>query len=93
MKIMASSRRTGREFLVDQVVENGGDDPWDGKPLQADYAATLVESLKAAEEAGTHLQEALERVADLGPHFVFQKESILGPLRRSMDRLEEVRVG
>ena len=93
MKIKGSSTRTGREFLIDQVIDAGGDDPWDGRPLQPDYAATLVEALKAAEMAGQQLEEALERVADLEPAFVFQKESILGPLRDSMDRLENVRVG
>ena len=93
MKIKATSRRTGREFLVDQAIGSGGDDPWDGKPLQPDYAATLVEALREAEEAGHRLEEALERIADLQPHFVFQKESVLGPLRAHMDRLEDVKVG
>lgn len=93
MKIKATSRRTGREFLVEQAIASGGDDPWDGRPLQPDYAATLVEALKEAEVAGNRLEEALERVADLEPHFVFLKESVLGPLRASMDRLEDVRVG
>jgi hypothetical protein len=93
VKIKAMSRRTGREFLVEQAIASGGDDPWDGRPLQPDYAATLVEALKEAEVAGNRLEEALERVADLEPHFVFLKESVLGPLRASMDRLEDVRVG
>jgi hypothetical protein len=93
VKIKGTSTRTGREFLVEQVIASGGDDPWDGKSLQPDYAATLVEALREAQDAGNRLEEALERIADLRPHFVFGKESILGPLRESMDRMEDVRVG
>ena len=90
MKIKGTCRRDGREFLVEQVVEIGGRCPWDGEPFQADYAATLVESLRVAEEAGNALESALERVADLQPEFVLDEESVLGPLRTHLERLERL---
>lgn len=88
MKIKATCRRDGREFLIEQVVENGGRCPWDGEPFQADYAATLVEALRTADEAGNQLEESLDRIADLHPALVLDKESILSSLRANLERLE-----
>lgn len=89
MKIKGTCRRDGREFLIEQVVENGGRCPWDGEPFQADYAATLVEALREADEAGNQLEESLDRIADLHPALVLDKESILSSLRANLERLEE----
>ena len=89
MKIKGTCRRDGREFLIEQVVENGGRCPWDGEPFQADYAATLVEALREADEAGNQLEESLDRIADLHPALVLDKESILASLRANLERLEE----
>ena len=89
MKIKGACRRCGREFLVEQVLENGGRCPWDGQPFQADYAATLVEALREAQSAGNQLEEALDRIADVHPALLLDKESILSGLRASLDRLEE----
>ena len=61
MKIKGTCMRCGREFLAEQVIENGGHCPWDGKPLQPDYAAVLVDSLRQAEAAGNTLENALEK--------------------------------
>jgi hypothetical protein len=88
VKIKGTCRRDGREFLIEQVVENGGRCPWDGEPFQADYAATLVEALREADEAGNRLEESLDRIADLHPALVLDKESILAGLRANLERLE-----
>jgi hypothetical protein len=89
VKIKGTCRRCGREFLVEQVLENGGACPWDGRPFQADYAAVLVEALRAAVDAGNTLENALEKIADLRPALILDKESVLGRIRESIDRLEE----
>ena len=65
MKIKGTDKRNGREFLVEQVIESGGASPWDGRPFSPDYAVTLVNALRDAEEAGAKLEEALEQIADL----------------------------
>ena len=88
MKIKGTCRFCGRAFLAEQVIENGGECPWDGQPLQPDYAAVLVEGLRDAEAAGTRLEQALEKIADLNPAFDIDEESVLGLIRRQVDRLE-----
>jgi hypothetical protein len=88
VKIKGTCRRCGREFLVEQVLENGGTCPWDGKPFQADYAAVLVDSLRDADSAGNTLENALEKIADLEPAFVLDIESVLAEIRGHLERLE-----
>lgn len=90
MKIKGTCRRCGREFLVEQVLSNGGECPWDGRPFQPDYAVVLVDALRAAEQAGTSLEDALEKVADLEPDFVLDVESVVSDLRSSLERLEQM---
>ncbi len=90
MKIKGTCRRCGREFLVDQVIRGGGACPWDGKPFQPDYAAVLVEALREAEAAGTALEDALGKVADLEPEFVLDADTVLEELRAQLERLERV---
>ncbi len=90
MKIKGTCRRCGREFLVDQVVRNGGECPWDGKPFQADYAVVLVDALRDAEAAGSALEGALEKVADLEPDFVLDADSVLHEMREHLERLERL---
>jgi hypothetical protein len=92
VKIKGVCRRCGREFLAEQVIENGGRCPWDGESLQPDYAATFVEALRAASDAGNALEDALERLADLHPALVIENESVLAGLRASLERLEETPV-
>jgi hypothetical protein len=87
VKIKGIDRRNGREFLAEQVIASGGASPWDGQPFSPDYAVTLVNALRDAEEAGTKLEEALEQIADLGPDLSLDHESVLGPLRAHLDRL------
>ena len=45
-------QRDDREFLAEQVVELGGECPWDGQPFNADAMRSLVESLREAERLG-----------------------------------------
>lgn len=87
MKIKGTDKRTQREFLVEQVIESGGTSPWDGQPFSPDYAVTLVNALRDAEEAGSKLEEALEVIADLRPEFTLAGSSIVGPLELHLGRL------
>lgn len=93
MKIKGTCRRCGREFLVEQVLQNGGKCPWDGKPFQPDYAAVLVEALRAAETAGSTLENALEKTADVHPDFVLHADSVLSLVRQHLERLERAQGG
>ena len=88
MKIKGTCKRCGREFLVEQVIRNGGRCPWDGKPFQRDYAVVLVDMLADAESAGNTLENALEKLADLEPEFVLDEASVLDQMRSHLDRLE-----
>jgi hypothetical protein len=88
VKIKGTCRRCGREFLVEQVLENGGVCPWDGKPFQPDYAVVLVDALRDAENAGSTLENALEKVADLEPEFVLHSDTVIDRLREHLERLE-----
>jgi hypothetical protein len=88
VKIKGTCRRDGREFLVEQVIGNGGRCPWDGKPFQADYAVVLVDSLRDAEAAGNTLENAVEKVADMEPEFVLDIDSVIGRIREHLERLE-----
>lgn len=88
MKIKGTCRRCGREFLVEQVLRNGGRCPWDGKPFQGDYAVVLVDVLRDAESAGSTLENALQKVADLEPDLVLDIGSVLARLREHLERLE-----
>ena len=88
MKIKGTCKRCGREFLVEQVIRNGGRCPWDGKPFQGDYAVVLVDALADAESAGNTLENALEKLADLEPEFVLDQASVLDQVRSHLDRLE-----
>ena len=87
MKIKGTCKRDDRDFFVEQVVDLGGACPWDGQPFSADYAATLVESLREAERLGTELERALERVASLQPAFTFHEDSVLGDLNAQLAKL------
>jgi hypothetical protein len=93
VKIKGTCRRCGREFLVEQVLENGGLCPWDGKAFQPDYAVVLVDALRDAENAGSTLENALEKVADLEPEFVVHADTVLDDLRAHLERLERTHGG
>lgn len=88
MKIRATCKRDGRDFMVEQAIASGGECPWDGEPFNADYAATLVDALQRAETAGTELEAALRMIADLRPELSLHADSVVGPLRDQLERLE-----
>jgi hypothetical protein len=90
VKIRGTCKRDGRDFFVEQVIDIGGECPWDGQPFNADYAAVLVESLREAERAGTQLERALERVAARHPAFTLDEETVLGEVRKQLRRLQLV---
>jgi hypothetical protein len=87
VKIKGTCKRDGREFLAEQVIDLGGECPWDGEPFNADYAAMLVESLREVERLGTGFERALERVASLHPAFTLDEESVLGEIKTQLGRL------
>ncbi len=87
MKIKGTCKRDGRDFFAEQVVDLGGECPWDGQPFNADYAVVLVESLREAERAGTELERALERIASLHPAFTLAEDTVLAGLKTRLDRL------
>ena len=89
MKIKGTCKRDGREFLVEQVIEAGGECPWDGQPFNADYAVVLVGALRDAEAAGTVLERALLTIADLDPAFILDETSVVGDIKVSLARLRQ----
>lgn len=89
MKIKGTCKRDGREFMIEQVIGAGGACPWDGEPFNADYAVTLVDALRDAEAAGAALEEALLKIADLNPEFTLSADSVVGPLRDHLARLDQ----
>lgn len=88
MKIQATCNECSREVAVDQVIGGGGSCPWCGTALSPDYALTLVDALREAQEAGTRLERAIESIADLGPALTIAEGSVTGQLRRHLDRIE-----
>jgi hypothetical protein len=93
VKITGTCRRCGREFLVEQALQNGGRCPWDGQPFEPDYAVVLVDALRDAEAAGNTLENALEKIADLKPAFVLDAESVTKRIREHLERLERAHGG
>jgi hypothetical protein len=76
VRIKGTCRRCGREVFAEQIVASGGRCPWDGEPFSADYALVLVDALKAAEEAGTVLENALEQVVSVRPALTIDAASV-----------------
>ena len=89
MKIKGTCKRDGRDFLVEQAVASGGVCPWDGEPFNADYAVTLVDTLRDAIAAGARFEASLEKIADLQPAFTLDQGSVFGPLKTQLDRLAQ----
>lgn len=89
MKIKGTCKRDGRGFMIEQVIGAGGSCPWDGEPFNADYAVTLVDALRDAEAAGSALEAALMKIADLNPEFTLAVDSVVGPLRDQLSRLDQ----
>jgi hypothetical protein len=87
VKIKLIHRVCGREVLVQQVLDNQGHCPWDGKVFNKDYTAVLAQALQTAEVAGSVLENALEKIADMEPDFVLVEDSLLEPLRTHVRQL------
>jgi hypothetical protein len=87
VKITLYDRASGREFLVRQVIDAHGHNPWTGAPLSNEYTAVLAEGLEAVEIAGTALEAALDRIMGMSPDLRIEPETLLGPVR---DRLARV---
>jgi hypothetical protein len=93
LKIKVVHHACGREVLVHQILESQGHCPWDGKPFNKDYTAVLAEALEAAERFGGQLETALERVAQTGGDMTIQEDTVLGPLREQLERLNRASDG
>ena len=89
MKIKGTDKRSGREFMAEQVIESGGASPWDGRPYSPDYAVVLVNALRDAVDAGSKLEQALEQIAALRPEFFLDRASVVAPLEEPLARLEQ----
>ena len=89
MKIKGTCRRCGRDVFAEQIIASGGRCPWDGEPFNSDYAVVLVDALRAAEEAGTALEVALEQVASLQPAFTIDAGSVTGTISAAVAQLSK----
>jgi hypothetical protein len=89
VKIKGTCKRDGRDFLIEQVIASGGRCPWDGEPFTADYAATLVDTLRDAVASCAVLEESLTKIADIRPEFTLQSDTVLGNLHTQLSRLEQ----
>ena len=87
MKIKATCTRCERECMAEQLTAAGGACPWCGSPAQPDYAVTLVDALRDAEEAGSRLERALGSIADLDPALRLDEGSVTGPLKAALGRI------
>jgi hypothetical protein len=87
VKIRGTCKRCGRDFFFEQAIATGGRCPWDGAPFNPDYAVVLVESMRAAEKAGSLLEQALEDIAALRPSFTIDASSVTGTAQASIARL------
>ena len=85
MKIKLVHEVCGREVLVHQVLESGGHCPWDGLAFTAEYTGILVEALEATENAGSVLEDALEKIAGVDPALSIDRESVLGSLSMQVE--------
>ena len=93
MKITLYDRESGREFLVRQVIDSHGHNPWTGRPLSNEYTAVLAEGLQAVEIAGTALEQALDRIIGMAPEMLLEQDTVLGSLRERLDRLNAAAQG
>lgn len=84
MKIRVVHDVCGREILVHQILESQGHCPWDGKAFNKDYTAVLAEALGTAEAAGSTLENALEKIAGMGPDFVIEEDTLVAPVQEQV---------
>ena len=87
MKIRVVHDACGRESFVQQILDSGGHCPWDGKPFNAQYTAILAEALRTAEEAGSSLENALEKITGMEPDMKIEEATLIDPMREQLGRL------
>jgi hypothetical protein len=87
VKIKVVHAECGREVLVQQILQTGGHCPWDGKPFSKDYTAVLAEALEAAEDSGSVLENALEKIAGMNPAMSIEPASVLGEIEAHVESL------
>ena len=85
MKLKVIHDLCGREVLVQQILESQGHCPWDGKAFNSDYTAVLAEALQQAEEAGSVLENALEKIAGMEPSFTIDPQPLLVPITQNLE--------
>jgi hypothetical protein len=88
LKIKVIHKECGRESLVQQILETQGHCPWDGLPFNSDYTALIAEALETAENAGSVLENALEKISDMEPAMGFDRDSLIAPLEGHINRLD-----
>jgi hypothetical protein len=88
LKIKVIHKECGRESLVQQILETQGHCPWDGLPFNSDYTALIAEALETAENAGSVLENALEKISDMEPAMAFDRDSLIAPLEGKINRLD-----
>ena len=95
MKIKGRCRNCGRDFPIDMVTGPGnpGHCPFCGIPLDADYAAMLIDALRSLETIGTQMVNVLERTRAVGDNLAVDAESIIGPIREALVAREEASAG
>ena len=87
MKLKVVHDLCGREILVRQILESQGHCPWDGKAFSGDYTAVLAEVLEDAELAGSTLENALEKLAGMGPALTIGEPTLIRPIQEQLDSL------
>lgn len=88
MKIKVFHDLCGREVLVRQILDSRGHCPWDGKAFTRDYTAIMAHALEAAENGGSLLENALEKIASMEADLTIERDSVLGPLVEHLDALD-----
>jgi hypothetical protein len=87
VKIKVIHTVCGREILLRQILETGGHCPWDGLAFNKDYTALLAEVLERAEEAGSVLENALEKIVGMEPSFTIHRGSVLDGMEEQIELL------
>ena len=90
MKIKGTDKRTGREFLVEQVIENGGGSPV-GRPAVQRRLRRHAGERAARRRGGRHEARGWrsQAIADLRPDFTLTRTRSSGRCRSTLDRLEQ----
>ena len=84
MKIKGTCLNCNRDLLVRQLIDGGGHCPWCGRAISPDYTANLVEALRVAEDAGSALENALEKVSSTHARIRLDEESLVAGVRASV---------